>query len=51
MSNLTELKAVFRDEAGQYKMTFTYNPELYSIRDIILNECERSKSVLVKILV
>lgn len=50
MSNFVELKALFKDQAGQYKMIFTFNPELFSIRDIIINECERSKSTLVKIL-
>lgn len=44
------LKAQFKDEAGIYTMTWSYNPELWQVRDLILHECNKSNSKLVNIL-
>lgn len=44
------LKAQFKDEAGLYTMTFYYNAELWSVRDIVQNECSKSNSQLINIL-
>jgi hypothetical protein len=44
------LKAQFKDDAGLYTMTWSYNPELWQARDIISHECQKSNSKLIKIL-
>jgi len=44
------LKAQFKDEAGLYTMTWSYNAELWSVKDLIQNECSKSNSKLVNIL-
>jgi hypothetical protein len=41
---MKEIKAKFKDEHGFYTMTFTFNPILWEIKDIIQNECKKSKS-------
>lgn len=44
------LKAQFQDDAGLYTMTWSYNDELWSIKDLIAHECQKSNSKLVKII-
>ena len=44
------LKAQFEDSAGFYTMTWSFNPELWSVRDLISHECQKSNSKLVKII-
>jgi hypothetical protein len=44
------LKAQFQDEAGLYTMTWSFNPELWSVRDLISHECQKSNSKLVTII-
>lgn len=44
------LKAMFKDEAGYYTMTWSYNAELWGVKDLIQHECSKSKSKLVKII-
>jgi hypothetical protein len=44
------LKAQFQDEAGLYTMTWSYNAELWSVRDLISHECQKSNSKLVNII-
>lgn len=42
------VKAQFKDEAGYYTMIFTFNHELYSIKDIIAHECQKENSQFIK---
>ena len=44
------LKAEFQDKAGTYTMTWSYNAELWSVRDLIQHECHKSNSKLVNII-
>lgn len=44
------LKAQFEDSAGIYTMTWSYNPELWQVRDLISHECHKSNSKLVNII-
>ena len=44
------IKAQFKDEAGYYTMTWSFNPELWQVRDIIRHECKTSKSTFIKFL-
>lgn len=44
------LKAQFEDSAGLYTMSWSFNPELWSVRDLILHECHKSNSKLVTII-
>ena len=44
------LKAQFQDKAGLYTMTWSYNAELWSVRDLIQNECRKSNSKLINII-
>lgn len=44
------LKAQFKDDAGFYTMSWSFDPELWSVRDLISHECYKSNSKLVKIL-
>ena len=44
------LKAQFQDEAGLYTMTWSFNPKLWSVRDLISHECQKSNSKLVTII-
>lgn len=48
MSNFTEIKAQFKDEAGYYTMTFTFNHDIWSIKEIIQHECYKAKSTFIK---
>lgn len=43
-------KAKFQDEAGFYTMTFSFNPDLWSISDILKNECQKSKAKFIQFL-
>jgi len=47
---MKKLKAQFKDQSGLYTMTWSYNAELWEVKDLIKNECEKSKSKLVNIL-
>lgn len=42
------IKAQFKDEAGYYTMTWSFNPELWQVRDIIRHECKTSNSTFIK---
>jgi hypothetical protein len=42
------IKAQFKDEAGYYTMIFTFNHELWTIKDIISHECKSSNSTFIK---
>ena len=44
------LKAEFQDKAGLYTMTWSYNSELWSVRDLIQSECYKSNSKLINII-
>jgi hypothetical protein len=44
------LKAKFQDEAGFYTMIFSFNPELWEVKDILAHECKKSNSKLIEIL-
>ena len=44
------LKAMFKDEAGYYTMIWSFNPELWEVKDLLAHECKKSNSVLIKIL-
>jgi len=44
------LKAQFQDDAGLYTMTWSYNAELWSVKDLIQSECFKSNSKLVNII-
>lgn len=44
------LKAQFKDEAGIYTMTWSYNPDLWEVKDLLAHECSKSNSQLIKIL-
>jgi len=42
------IKAQFKDEAGYYTMTWSFNHELWTIKDIIQHECKKSNSQFIK---
>jgi hypothetical protein len=42
------IKAQFKDEAGYYTMTWSFNPELWEVKDIISHECKTSNSTFIK---
>jgi hypothetical protein len=42
------IKAQFKDEAGYYTMTWSFNPELWQVKDIISHECKISNSTFIK---
>lgn len=42
------IKAQFKDEAGYYTMIFTFNQELWAIKDIIAHECQKENSTFIK---
>jgi hypothetical protein len=42
------IKAQFKDEAGYYTMTWSFNPTLWEVKDIIQNECKKSKATFIK---
>jgi hypothetical protein len=44
------LKAEFQDKAGTYTMTWSYNAELWEVKDLIQHECHKSNSKLVNII-
>ena len=44
------LKAQFKDKAGLYIMTWSYNPDLWEAKDLLAHECKKEKSKLVKII-
>ena len=44
------LKAKFKDEAGFYTMIWSYNPDLWSAKDLLAHECSKSNSQLIEIL-
>lgn len=44
------VKAEFRDEAGTYTMTFSYNPELWTVAELIAHEMDKSNSKLIRII-
>jgi hypothetical protein len=44
------LKAEFQDKAGTYTMTWSYNSDLWGVRDLIQHECHKSNSKLINIL-
>jgi hypothetical protein len=44
------IKAQFKDDAGYYTMTWSYNPQLWEVKDLIKNETSKSKSKFVQIL-
>lgn len=44
------LKAQFKDKAGFYTMTWSFNSSLWSARDILANEQKKSNSKLIQII-
>jgi protein-tyrosine phosphatase len=42
------IKAQFKDQAGYYTMIFTFNQELWTIKDIIAHECKKENSQFIK---
>jgi hypothetical protein len=44
------LKAEFQDSAGTYTMTWSYNADLWEVKDLIQQECHKSNSKLVNII-
>jgi hypothetical protein len=44
------IKAKFQDEAGFYTMTFSFNADLWSISDILKNECQKSNAKFIQFL-
>lgn len=44
------VKAEFQDMAGTYTMTWSFDPELWQVKDIIQNECKTNNSKLLNIL-
>jgi hypothetical protein len=42
------IKAQFKDEAGYYTMTWSFNPTLWEVKDIIQHECKISNSQFIK---
>ena len=43
------VKAQFKDESGYYDLTLTYNPELWSVAELIAHEMDKSNSKLIQI--
>ena len=44
------LKAMFKDKAGYYTMTWSFNPDLWEAKDLLSHEIKTNKSNLVKII-
>jgi hypothetical protein len=44
------LKAQFKDKAGFYIMTWSYNPDLWEAKDLLAHECKKENSKLIKII-
>lgn len=44
------VKAEFRDEAGTYTMTFSYDPQLWTVAELIAHEMDKSNSKLIRII-
>jgi hypothetical protein len=44
------LKAQFKDKAGYYTMTWSFNPDLWDAKDLLAHECKKEKSKLIKII-
>ena len=44
------LKAQFKDKAGFYTMMWSYNPELWAVKDLLAHEQKKSNSKLVNII-
>ena len=44
------LKAQFKDEAGLYTMIWSYDANLWEVKDLIQHECHKSNSKLVNII-
>lgn len=44
------LKAMFKDKAGYYTMTWSFNPDLWEVKDLLSNEIKTNKSNLIKII-
>lgn len=42
------IKAQFKDDSGYYTMMWTFNHEIWTIKDIIQHECKSSKSQFIK---
>jgi hypothetical protein len=42
------IKAQFKDESGYYTMTWSFDPNLWEIIDIIRNECQVSNAKFIK---
>jgi hypothetical protein len=43
------LKAKFKDESGYYTMIWSYNPNMWEVKDILANEMIKSNSKLVEL--
>ena len=43
------LKAKFKDEAGYYTMIWSYNPNMWEVKDILANEMIKSNSKLIEL--
>jgi hypothetical protein len=48
--HMKTIKAKFQDEAGFYTMTFSFNADLWSISDILKNECQKSNAKFIQFL-
>jgi hypothetical protein len=44
------LKAQFKDKVGFYTMMWSYNPELWAVKDLLAHEQKKSNSKLVNII-
>jgi len=44
------VKAEFRDKAGTYTMTLSYDPELWTIAELVAHEMDKSNSKLIRII-
>ncbi len=44
------IKAQFKDQAGYYTMTWSFNPGLWEVKDIISHECKTNNSTFIKFL-
>jgi len=42
------VKAQFKDQGGYYTMTWSYNPQLWEVKDIIKNEEKKCRSTFIK---
>lgn len=44
------LKAKFQDKAGFYTMIWSFNPDMWEVKDLLAHECKKSNSKLIEIL-